>query len=557
MTDAGHRGRGALRFTTLRARALALLVTAVALVALFAFVIFRPLFARTFELELEKRGQVVASILEQHYELRLALAVKDKADASRVAQEILAGDTDVRYVLLLDANDQVLGEAEKPDRDQVAVTERVARHKHDWRAAGEGGGARTVRQVDAASGLQRFTREVRPTRTSQSPDELGFAAGDKASSRLGTILLGLSSSASRERMTVQIFGVIALTGLVMVLAFLVFFSWMARRLDRIVGFASSVAAGDLFFTLEDDNQDEIGRLAASLRDMADRTGTMVARLQDAAGALGRVSTEILASSSQQGEASSKQAASVAETGATVAELRETFHQASERAQGVIDLAKKSEESTNTGRRAVEESIVAMEDIRDQVFAISRTMLSLVERTKLIGNIIETVNDLAEQSNVLALNAAIEAAKAGEQGRGFAVVAREVRSLAERSKDSTAQVRAILQDIEKASREALGVIDEGTRKTHSGMDLSNRAGESIAHLDHAINESSTAARQIAASTRQQAVGVEQIWQAMKEIDRAVNESASGIRQLEEASQNMKTLSEEMAQLVAQYQVSRPG
>src|SRR5262249_61298968 len=106
------------------------------------------------------------------------------------------------------------------------------------------------------------------------------------------------------------------------------------------------------------------------------------------------------------------------------------------------------------------------------------------------------------------------------------------------------------------REALGVIEEGTRKTQVGMELANRAGQSIATLDRAINESSTAAKQIASSTRQQAVGVEQIWQAMREIDRVVNESASGIRQLESASRNMKELSNQLTQLVAQYQVS-PG
>jgi methyl-accepting chemotaxis protein len=220
---------------------------------------------------------------------------------------------------------------------------------------------------------------------------------------------------------------------------------------------------------------------------------------------------------------------------------------------VIDLAKRSEESTSTGKRAVEQSVSAMESIKDQVAAISKVMSGLVERTNQIGTIIDAVNDLAEQSNVLALNAAIEAAKAGEQGRGFAVVAREVRSLAERSKDSTAQVRAILQDIEKASREAQAVIEEGTRVTQGGVELASRAGESISLLDNAIGESSTAAKQIAASTRQQAVGVEQIWQAMRDIDRAVNEAATGIRQLEGASRNMKDLSNQLTQLVAQYQV----
>jgi methyl-accepting chemotaxis protein len=333
----------------------------------------------------------------------------------------------------------------------------------------------------------------------------------------------------------------------------VFFSNISARLRRLAQFAAQIASGDLTASVKDDSGDEISDLAASLGQMTDRTGAMVAQLQEAAQALARVSTEIMSSSAQQGESATRQAASVSETGATVSELRETFQQAAERAQAVIDLAKKSEESTTAGRGAVEESVAAMEQIRDQVVTISKTIIGLVDRTNQIGAIIDAVNDLAEQSNVLALNAAIEAAKAGEHGRGFAVVAREVRTLAERSKDSTGQVRSILQDIEKASREALGVIEEGTRKTQVGMELADRAGQTIGSLDRAIAESSTAAKQIAASTRQQAVGVDQIWQAMREIDRVVNESASGIRQLESASKNMKELSDAMTELVVRYRV----
>ena len=239
----------------------------------------------------------------------------------------------------------------------------------------------------------------------------------------------------------------------------------------------------------------------------------------------------------------------------MAQLRENFGQAADRAQAVIELAQRSEESTTTGKGSVEESVVAMVQIRDQVTAMSATITRLVERTAQIRGIIDTVNDLAEQSNVLAVNAGIEAAKAGEHGKGFAVIAREVRNLASHSKESTAQVSAMLKDIERATEDTLRAIDEGTRRTQAGMDLAHRAGEAIAVLDRAINDSSAAARQIAASTRQQAEGVDLIWQAMRNIDRAVNEGASGIRNIESVSRNMKQLSEQMAELVSRYRVSQ--
>ena len=528
---------------TLGGQAIALLLGTVVITAMLSYTVFNHFVAKTFEASLKRRGESLVSVLQQHQELRLALSLRDRDHANRVAQELLQGDSDARYALFLDGDGNVLGQSIAPDIKMDAKT-LAATHL-----------ATKEEELGGETDALIFTREV-AREQSGSRSELPEESDSPKRTVLGKILIGLSARTAREQLGRQTLAIVFFTAFVLVLAFIAFFASMARRLNRMAAFAAKVAGGDLVATLtEDHGRDEISKLSTSLRELTRKTGTMVGRLQDAARALADASTEILTSSSQQGQSATRQASSVAETGATVTELRETFHQAAERAQTVIDLAKRSEESTQSGRLAVQESVAAMEQIRDQVLTISRTILGLVERTNQIGTIIDAVNDLAEQSNVLALNAAIEAAKAGDHGRGFAVVAREVRTLAERSKDSTSQVRTILQDIEKASRDALGVMEEGTRKTQVGMELANRAGESIQTLDRAINESSTAAKQIASSTRQQAVGVEQIWQAMREIDRVVNESASGIRQLESASKNMKDLSDAMTQLVTQYNVAR--
>jgi methyl-accepting chemotaxis protein len=533
----------------LRARALFLLAGAVVLVATVSALLIGPLVARSFDDQVARRGVVTVGILEQHQALRLALSLRNAEEARRVAADLLSGDGDLTYVILLDGNDKVLGSAVR-DEEPGAAEAAAKRHLHDLaNVAGDEAQAHT-------NAVYRFSRVVKREQLAQDDDLAMFAGGAVGEEKpLGTILLGLSAAAARENLRLVTMVTIALIGGVLTLTFLVFFSRIAGRLRRMSAFAAKVAGGDLSSRLEDLGNDEIGQLADSLQEMTRRTGAMVGRLQQAAQSVARVSTELLGSSSQQGEAATRQAASVAETGATVAELRETFTQASDRAQAVIDLAQRSEESTTSGRASVDESVQAMEQIRDQVGAMSGTITSLVERTAQISSIIDTVNDLAEQSNVLALNAAIEAAKAGEHGRGFAVVAREVRSLAERSKDSTAQVRLILKDIEKATGEAMRAIEEGSRRSNSGMALAHRAGEAIGLLDRAINDSSTAARQIAASTRQQAVGVDQIWQAMRDIDRAVNESASGIKQIELVSRNLKELSEQMAELVSRYRVTR--
>jgi methyl-accepting chemotaxis protein len=521
---------------SLRVKAVLLLLGAVVVAGLIVYLGFSPRFARTFSEELSKRGNAMVKILEKHQDLRLALSLKDAARAGAVADEVLKGDPDSRYVVLIDAEGKVLGKS----------------------AVGMAPGALDAvleGSFNERDGVQHFLREV--MREGEVGGELDFAAEPAPTARrLGKVLLGLSSESANRQLQSQMIVTVTVTAAVLVVAFLFFFTRISSRLRSIGQLAAQIAAGNLIWRGEEDRgRDEISTLSAALTDMATETGAMVGRMQDAAQALAHASAEILTSATQQGGAATRQAASVSETGATVAELRQAFSQASERAQSVIDLAKASEESTHTGRAAVQESVAGMEVIRDHVTTISKAILSLVERTNQIGTMIKTVNELTEQSNVLAVNAAIEAARAGEHGRGFAVVAREVRNLAERSKDSTAQIATILKDIEKASSETFGVIEEGMRKAKLGLEVATRAGQSIAQLGDAISDSSTAAKQIAASTRQQAVGVDQIWQAMREIDRTVNDGAQGIRQLEAASKNMKELSDQMTTLVSRYDVDR--
>ncbi len=535
---------------SLTVKAVLLLLSVIVVVGAVSYAFFSPLVDAAFEDEVSRRGNAMVRILEGHQDVQLALALRDHQAARRVAQEVLNGDPGTRYVMLLDSQNDVLGfalsdQAQDQPGAMPAIEERIRANV----TAGESLDGDVHRFVQAVDRSEKQALDHEP-----APGSMADKAQPE-SKVIGRIILGLSASTARRNISLLTVELIATVGVSLLVVFVLFFNIQRRRLFRIIHFAELMAGGNLTERMAIEDADEIGRLSRALEEMRDRMGSMVIRLQDAALSLTLASTEILESSSQQSRNASLQAASVTETGATMAELKEIFAQASERAQSVIDLAKKSEDSTTSGRTAVQESVEAMEQIRDEVTHISSTIVGLVERTNQIAVIIDTVNDLAEQSNVLALNAAIEAARAGEHGKGFAVVAREVRSLAKRSKDSTAQVRSILTDIEKASRDAMAVIEEGTRKTQSGMELSSRAGQSIIHLDQAIDASSTAAKQIAASIRQQSLGMEQIWQAMRDVGRSVQESVAGVQALESSSKTMKDLSEEMSELTSAYQVSR--
>lgn len=192
-------------------------------------------------------------------------------------------------------------------------------------------------------------------------------------------------------------------------------------------------------------------------------------------------------------------------------------------------------------------------IRRRVEDIADNILVLSEHTQQIGEIIAAVNSLADQSKMLALNASVEAARAGEEGKGFAVVALEVRNLADQNRDATVQVREILSEIQRATNAAVMVTEEGSKGVDAGQLLVNRAGESIRDLSHAIEEAATAAMQIAASTRQQTIGMDQLTQAMRTIKHSTAEMVTSTMQVESSVQRLRRVTDSVNQLLDELRV----
>ncbi|MFN0063731.1 MAG: methyl-accepting chemotaxis protein [Myxococcaceae bacterium] len=459
------------------------------------------------EQDISVRGPALAGVLGQHPGFLEAVGKQDWKSATAFLEQALKLDAGLLYAALYDGTGKQLAQAVDASlsTDERTMLGELLRH--------QGSGMRVFHF------MQRL------------PVTLG-EGGSGVTLRLGASgaqARAVEASAQRHAWTGAMVGACT-AGLL--------WAWrLRRRLERLRDALVELSA-------EGESDVEAGTLERLELAAAGLKESLQKRFLEVEGSVrNQVSAagEIADYSAIQGESVARHAAAVTETGSTVAELRQTFQQAAEQAQAVIDLAKKSEESTLQGKQSVEESVAAMDQIRDQVLTIRKTFVDLVDRTNLIGSIVDAVADLTDQSNVLALNAAVEAAKAGEHGRGFAVVAREVRTLAERSKESTVQIRVVLGDIEKASKQAMGVIEEGTRRTQIGVELAERAGQAIAILDRAIMESSKAAQQIAASTRQQAEGVEHIWEAINNIDRATSETAQGLQRLETSARGLKEMS----------------
>lgn len=280
-------------------------------------------------------------------------------------------------------------------------------------------------------------------------------------------------------------------------------------------------------------------------------------LNQTAEGLAGAASEILAATSEQAAAAAEEAAAVQETSVTVEELKQVAALSSQKSGTVATLALQSEEVTLSGREAVDRTVEGMGRIRDQVQSIASSMSRLSEQTQAVGEIISTVQDLAEQSNMLAVNAAIEAARAGEHGYGFSVVANEVRSLAEQSRQATVQVRSILGEIQKAVNTALASTDAGTRSVENGMELVNRAGEVIRSLTETISHSSNAASQIRASADQHTAGVDQIAQAISAIHDASVQALESTRQTERAARVLNEMSMSLKSLLRSSEAEAEG
>lgn len=312
-------------------------------------------------------------------------------------------------------------------------------------------------------------------------------------------------------------------------------------LERLSKWADRVAARDFSIQEIKTSNDEIGHLNACFKQMTADLRQFSNQTMNAVKNINSTSAEILAAIQQQSGSIKEQATAIQETSSTMEEIRETGSQVSERAKQVAQAAEATSSASDMGIRAVEDTRAIMESIRVQVEQVAQNIVTLSEKTQAIGDIISTVNDIAEQSNLLALNAAIEAVGAGKQGERFSVVANEMKRLADQAKESTIEVRNILNEIQNGINTSVMSTEEAVKRVETGRSKSEVAAETIKQLTDTTTESIAAFQQIVAGTGQQQIGLDQVSLALKDIDQGTEQTASGIGQIEMAVANLNELS----------------
>lgn len=323
-------------------------------------------------------------------------------------------------------------------------------------------------------------------------------------------------------------------------------------LGQLTQAANRIASeGTLTFDVTIESQDEVGQLARAFKAMVDKVrvvhGTLNASVQE----LTATAAQLKGATAAQTSALQRQAAGLAETSATAQEIKQTSSVAAAKAETVLQVTVKAEELSADGQRSVDASLQGLQAIRSQVDGMVTSVTALSGRMQLVGEIIERVKDLADQSNILALNAAIESTKAGEYGKSFAVVAREIRTLADQSLQSTARIREILGEIQEAIRSTADGTSLGVLKMQEGTEQIRASGDTLRAMMAIIEQSTQAARQIVAAVNQQNAGVAQISTAVVGLNEAMEETLGGVSRVEQSASAIGGTSADLSKLLEAF------
>jgi twitching motility protein PilJ len=314
---------------------------------------------------------------------------------------------------------------------------------------------------------------------------------------------------------------------------------------RLLNEMGDLADGDLTVKAQV-TEDITGAIADSMNYTIDELRALVKGVNSAAIQVTQKTAQAQSISAELLGAAERQSKEIEETTAQVLQVSKSISEVSSTAGEGARVAGRSLAAADQGRRAVQNSITGMNDIREQIQETSKRIKRLGESSQEIGEIVELISDITEQTNVLALNAAIQAASAGEAGRGFSVVAEEVQRLAERSGEATKQIGAIVKTIQADTQDAVAAMEKSTMGVVEGAKLSDAAGQALAEIDAVSKNLAQLISQISAATQLQASQTTRMAQTMQDIlaitrqtTRGTQQTAGSIRDLAAVAQELKS------------------
>jgi methyl-accepting chemotaxis protein len=344
-------------------------------------------------------------------------------------------------------------------------------------------------------------------------------------------------------------------GLVIVSLFAFFIGRsITRPIRETINVITLISTGDLTHRITYDSRDELGVMSSQFNQFTTKLSDIINNVIRSTVQVAKTSAEF-SSTAESMAAATEQLTSQAATVATATEeMAATASNIASNSGMAADGSSQANESAVSGSQVVEMTMQVMDRIADRVKSSSKTVDELGRRSDQIGEIVGTIEDIADQTNLLALNAAIEAARAGEQGRGFAVVADEVRALAERTTKATKEISEMIKSIQKETKTAVNEMEQGVLEVVKGSDEARKSGEALKTILDKVENVTIQVSQIATAAEEQSATSMEISNNIQEMTLVIHQSSTGIQQVATSSSEMARMADDLKDQISWFKVA---
>ncbi|MCU0424720.1 MAG: methyl-accepting chemotaxis protein [Candidatus Kapabacteria bacterium] len=304
--------------------------------------------------------------------------------------------------------------------------------------------------------------------------------------------------------------------------------YLEAEVARITRFLDSVRHNDLSQTLRTTKDDAVGQLIAALNDTIEAQRTTIIQMQEAASSLAAASSQIAVNADRISHQSREQSSRVGEIAGAIEQMSDSINGIATNVSATSEVSHRVVDSAKTGQNAVQTTLESMTTIAGVVDSMAGVVMKLGSSSEQIGAIVETIEEIADQTNLLALNAAIEAARAGEAGKGFAVVADEVRKLAEKTTKATKEITKTIHLIQDDTKHATEAASVGAERVQTGIQRANNAGERLKSIVEGIEHVNGLIIQIASAAEKQSSTAQEITLNVERISSAIVSNNSDIQ-----------------------------
>ncbi|MFT6777220.1 MAG: methyl-accepting chemotaxis protein [Paraglaciecola sp.] len=384
-----------------------------------------------------------------------------------------------------------------------------------------------------------------------------FESANKASSISAELLKVEREIASSVRQRVYItVSISVIAGLI--LSFILSL-WLARGIITPVNLTNTMlkdiseGEGDLTKRIVIMTNDEMGELGQNFNHFVQKLQKIISEIALVTSQIASSSEEMSVITQQTSLGVSKQNKETEQVASAMTQMTATVKEVNSNAEKASQAADSANKAAVEGNQVVEETVQAINGLSDDVAESANVIKQLKGHSENIGNVLEVIKSIADQTNLLALNAAIEAARAGEQGRGFAVVADEVRTLAKRTQQSTQQIESLIEVLQTGANKAVDVMTKSCDRSRVTVDLAKNAGESLTSIGQAVETILHMNAQIVIATGEQHVVTQGIARSVVNIQMVSEETELGAQQTSQASAQLAHLSVQLATMVGQFRI----